>query len=66
MSLGLSSANLMIRPTCSLLIPLMMVVTGTISMPALYTFSIAFSFTSNRLPTLRCELAALPMPSNCR
>ena len=29
-------------------------------------FSIARSLTSNRLPTRRCELAALPMPSNCR
>ena len=31
-----------------------------------YRFSIARSLTSNRLPTARCELAALPMPSNCR
>ena len=31
---GLSRANWMMRPTCSLLMPLMMVVTGTISTPA--------------------------------
>ena len=56
----------MMRPTCSLLMPLMMVVTGTMSTPASCRLSMACSFTSNRLPTLRCELAALPMPSNCR
>ena len=34
--------------------------------PGACRLSMAFSFTSNRLPTLRCALAALPMPSNCR
>ena len=61
---GLSSANSMMRPTCSLLMPLMMVVTGTMSTPASCRLLMACSFTSKRLPTLRCELAALPMPSN--
>ena len=56
----------MMRPTCSLLTPLTIVVTGTMSTPAFHRFSIARSLTSNRLPTRRCELAALPMPSNCR
>ena len=63
---GLSSANSMMRPTCSLLTPLTIVTTGTMSTPALCRFSIARSLTSNRLPTRRCALAALPMPSNCR
>jgi hypothetical protein len=63
---GLSSANWMMRPTCSLLMPLTMVVTGTMSTPASYRLWMAWSFTSNALPTLRCELAALPMPSNWR
>ena len=53
-------------PTCSLLTPLMIVMTGTISTPFECRFSIARSFTSNRLPMARCELAALPTPSNCR
>ena len=56
----------MMRPTCSLLMPLMMVITGMMSTPLAYRFSMARSLTSNRLPTLRCSLAALPMPSNCR
>ena len=56
----------MMRPTCSLFTPLTIVTTGTMSTPALCRFSIAWSFTSNRLPTRRCELAALPTPSNCR
>ena len=51
---GLSSANWMIRPTCSLLMPLMMVMTGMISTPFECRFSMARSLTSNRLPTLRC------------
>ena len=64
--LGLSSAKRTTAPTCSLFTPLISVITGTMSTPALYRFSIARSFTSNRLPTARCELASLPMPSNCR
>ena len=63
---GLSSANWITAPTCSLFTPLMIVMTGTMSTPFECRFSIARSFTSNRLPTARCELAALPMPSNCR
>ena len=53
-------------PTCSLLMPFTMVTTGTMSTPDLYRFSIARSFTSNRLPILRWALAALPIPSNWR
>ena len=64
--LGLSNANWTMRPTCSLLMPLTSVITRTMSTPALCRFSMAFNFTSNRLPTRRCELAALPMPSNWR
>ena len=56
----------MIRPTCSLLMPLMIVITGTMSTPFECRFSIARSFTSNKFPTARCEFAALPIPSNCR
>jgi len=51
----------MMRPTCSLLMPLTIVTTGTISTPALCRFSIAFNFTSNKLPTMRWALAALPI-----
>jgi len=39
---------------------------GTMSTPASWRLWMAWSFTSNALPTLRCELAALPMPSNWR
>ncbi len=51
MIFGLSSAKRITAPTCSLLMPLMIVMTGTISTPALCRLWIAFSFTSNRLPT---------------
>ncbi len=64
--LGLSRAKRTTAPTCSLLMPLMIVITGTISTPAFQRFSMARILTSNRLPTARCELASLPMPSNCR
>ena len=39
MGLGLSSANWMTRPTCSLLMPLIRVITGTISHTLAYTGS---------------------------
>src|SRR6202021_1558078 len=61
---GLSRANSMMRPTCSLLMPLTMVVTGTMSTPASCRLWMAWSFTSNALPTLRCGLDALPIPSH--
>ena len=64
--LGFSRAKLMIGPTWSLFTPLMSVVTRMISMPASCMFSMARSFTSNRLPTWRWLLASLPTPSNCR
>ena len=45
---------------------LTIVITGTMSTPALCRLVIAFSFTSNRLPTRRWLLASLPTPSNCK
>ena len=50
--LGLSRANSMMRPTCSLLMPLMMQVTGTMSTPASWRLWMAWSLTSNALPDL--------------
>ncbi len=51
--LGLSTANWMIGPTWSLLIPFTSVVTRTMSTPASCRLLIARSFTSNRFPILR-------------
>ena len=64
--LGLSIANFTTVPTWSLFTLLTMVTTRMISMPASCMFSMARSFTSNRLPIWRWLLASLPMPSNCR
>ena len=61
-----SAAKRMIGTTSSLLIVFTIVVTSVTSMPALFRFSIARSLTSKRLPTLRCELASLVVPSNWR
>ena len=59
-------ANFTMAPTWSLFRLLTIVVTRMISMPAACMFSMARSFTSNRLPTWRWLFASLPMPSNCR
>ena len=56
----------MMRPTCSLLMPLMMGNHGHDFATSLVQVFDGWSLTSNSLPTARCELAALPMPSNCR
>src|ERR1700687_4539436 len=62
--LGFSIANFTIVPTWSLFTLLTIVTTSTISMPASCIFSMARSFTSNKLPICRWLLASLPMPSD--
>src|SRR6267154_2636840 len=57
--LGLSRAKRTTAPTCSLFTPLISVITGTMSTPALYRFSIARNFTSNRLPTALGEFDSI-------
>lgn len=49
--------------TCKLLMPLTMTVTGTNSTWVSYMLVMACSFTPKGSFTLRCQLAALSMPS---
>ena len=62
--LGLSSANCTIDPTCSLLMPLTIVMTGTISTPASCRFSMALQLHIEQIADLAMRVGALPMPSN--
>ena len=60
------AANSTIWPMASLLMLLTMVATSVTLMPTCARFSIACSFTSNRLPTPRCLFFSSPTPSNCK